>query len=774
MMYYSSNVKIIRMGEYMRRNTSNICLCLVGVIALMLAGAASIAGIPIPRPEYPMPQMVRSEWVNLNGQWDFTETDDDNAEFLGNAAYPDKIIVPFVRESKLSGLERKGFIKNVWYRRSFDMPAGWKSPRTLLHIGACDYRTSVWVNGSLVGKHVGGSAPIVMDITPQLKPTGNIVIVHAYDDTRSGLQPEGKQAQSPESQGCVYTRTTGIWQTVWLEGVGSSYIKDYKLDNDPANSRVTLQAEVDGPSTGLTIQAEAYAGNKLVGKASVPADWRNNFVTINLSEKHLWTPSDPFLYDLKLKLMDGSKVVDTLDSYFGLRNVSIEGAAILINGKAIFQRTVLDQGFYPEGVWTAPTDEALKHDIVMSQEAGFNGARLHQKVFDPRYLYWADKLGYMVWGEFPNWGLNTSKTEVNLPYINEWIEVLRRDRNHPAIVGWCPFNETPGDAIPLQNAVVNVTRAIDPSRPVIDSSGWSHGLPDPEVMDAHDYNQNPESFRAKWTGLAPGIMLPARYGSARPRNSMPFFVSEYGGIGWDLSNNGWGYGSAPENLEAFYTRYKGLTDALLDSDHFGYCYTQITDVEQEHNGIYTYDRKPKFDVAKLHAIQTREANYEKNPPLTTPKPAKDDWTVLVGSQVDGELALPWKYTTDKPADNWFATAFDDSKWKTGYGGFGVQEGSTRNPRTVWNTENIWLRREFEAKDTKFKTAIIAIHHDDQAEVYLNGVKILDAGGWNNNYAGLDVTEAVKKAIKPGKNTITVYCHQDAGGQFIDVALLVRK
>jgi beta-galactosidase/beta-glucuronidase len=299
-------------------------------------------------------------------------------------------------------------------------------------------------------------------------------------------------------------------------------------------------------------------------------------------------------------LLRNGQVVDRVDSYFGLREVTIHGAAILINGKAVFQRLVLDQGFYRDGIWTAPTDEALRNDIKLSQAVGFNGARLHQKVFEPRYLYWADKMGYLVWGEFPDWGLRQGNPAIALPVINEWTEILRRDRNHPAIIGWCPFNETSSAAGPLQEVVLNVIRAIDPSRPANETSGGYHGVPNPDVLDAHNYDQNPAGFRA-WIGQQEKVV--------------PFLVSEYGGIGWNVAG-GWGYGNAPKNLDEFYARYQGLTDALLDNRHVcGYCYTQLTDVEQEHNGLYNYDRKPKFDAERLREIQSRPAAYETDPPL---------------------------------------------------------------------------------------------------------------------------------------------------------------
>jgi beta-galactosidase/beta-glucuronidase len=594
------------------------------VVAFLVASATANddSAAKLPRPEHPFPQMVRAEWLNLNGTWEFAETDDvKDTSWTTNKPYPDKIVVPFCRESKLSGLARTGFVKNVWYRRTFQKPADWKSNRVRLHVGACDWRTTVWVNGQQAGQHVGGDVGFCFDVTDLMKSGDNTVVVHAFDDTRSNLQASGKQAHSEHSEGCVYTRTTGIWQTVWLEGVGSAFISDVRVEPDPKQSRVILQAEVDGPCDGMTLKAVALADGKTVGSAEVPADWRNNRLVLDLSDKRLWSVEDPFLYDLKLTLVRDGQTVDEVDSYFGLREVTIRGAAILINGKPVFQRTVLDQGFYAEGVWTAPTDEALKSDIKMSQAAGFNGARLHQKVFDPRFLYWADKLGYIVWGEFPNWGIDYRNPAVNLPVVSEWTEIVRRDRNHPAIVGWCPFNESCNEAVPLQNTVVDLTRAIDPSRPIIDSSGWAHGLPNPDVLDTHDYEENPAKFKATWeSAFKSGVLAQQYRGATRYKGPIPFFVSEFGGIGFNVAAGGFGYGNTPKDLEAFYTRFKGVVDAQLDNPNlFGYSYTQLTDVEQEQNGIYTYQRKPKFDVKRLHEIQSRAAAYEQNPPVAPPE-----------------------------------------------------------------------------------------------------------------------------------------------------------
>ncbi len=741
--------------------------------------AGSGSSEPIPRPEHPLPQMQRDEWLNLNGVWDFAETDDDRDEgFLGSGAtFPDRITVPFCRESALSGLGRRGFVRNVWYRRSFVVPASFQSRRVRLHVGACDYRTRVWVNGTPVGTHVGGSASFAFDVTDALYPAGNTIVVHAFDDVRSGLQPCGKQSPEPESHGCVYTRTTGIWQTVWLEGVGRSFVTDVAIVPDPDHSRALLQVGVDGPTAGLEISASASLEGKRVGLARASAARGSASLVLDLSERRLWSVRSPDLYDVEVTLSTKDEVVDRLATSFGLRKVSIEGKAILLNGEPVFQRTVLDQGFYPDGIWTAPSDAALRRDIELAKAVGFNGARLHQKVFEPRFHYWADRLGYFVWGEFPNWGLDTSRREIDLPIIEEWVEVLRRDRNHPSIIGWCPFNETAPSAGPLQAAVVAITRAIDPTRPVIESSGWTHTEPDPQVLDAHDYDQNPASFRSRWTGrFAGGLELPARYGSGS-RQRVPFFLSEYGGIGWFASagESAWGYGQNPKSEAEFFERYAGLTGALLDNRHlFGFCYTQLTDVEQERNGIYRYDRTPKFDSEKFRAINARQAAFEKAPPLELEE-TPEGLDVLVGASVDGTRAAEWRYTFEAPAPdaNWTLPGFDDSGFKRGRGGFGRKAGWEARTRTPWSGTDVWLRQEFSHDGAPPKRAVLAIHYDNATETYVNGERVFAGEGWNDDYAGFDVTESLKRCLREGKNVIAVHCHQDEGGQFIDLALLVE-
>jgi beta-galactosidase/beta-glucuronidase len=587
-------------------------------VSLLLFGSQA-ATAAVPRSEHPRPDAFRDNWVTLNGPWQFEidrKGDGEARGLISGKNLDSKIVVPFCPESKLSGLGlgNTEYFKNVWYRRMVDLPEQMKGKRILLHFGGVDYKTWVYVNGKLAGTHIGEDAGFCFEITPFLKEGSNELVVRVFDDLRSGLQVGGKQAFN-KSEGCVYTRTTGIWQPVWLEAVGASFVENISVVPDPDHDRVLIEATVNGMDDGLTLRAEAFADGKPAGSDSSSGTWRNQRLVIKLSEKKIWEPGSPFLYDLKFTLARGNETIDELKSYFGLRKVSIAGRRILINDKPIFQRLILDQGFYPDGIWTAPSDEALKHDIEMSMACGYNGARLHQKVFEPRFLYWADKLGYLVWGEFPNWGYN-SKPEGYAPYVTEWTEVLLRDRNHPAIIGWCPFNETGREAGEIQQVIWTVTKAVDPTRPVLESSGWAHTLPHPEVRDAHDYDGNPTALRKRWMDYF------TKPGRADPLSDcgVPFMISEIGGIGW-ATEGGWGYGTGPKNLEEFYARYQGTVDALLDNANlFGFCYTQLTDVEQEHNGLYYYNRRPKFDVNKIRTMTSRQAAYERGEAVA-PQPA---------------------------------------------------------------------------------------------------------------------------------------------------------
>jgi hypothetical protein len=734
----------------------------------------------VPRPEHPRPDLFRENWMTLNGQWQFENDKAADGESRGLTYGKDlnsKIIVPFCPESKLSGLglATTEHMKNVWYRRTFTVPPAMKGKRVRIHFGGVDYRAWVYINGQLAGTHIGENVAFNLDITKLLKDGSNEVVVKVLDDIWSGLQPSGKQSENDQSGGCFYTRTTGIWQPVWLEAVGSSFVETISVVADPDNSRVMIEAKLNGQDKDLTLKAEAFADGKPAGSDTTPGPWQNRLV-LNLEPKKLWEPGSPFLYDLKLTLYRGKEKIDELKSYFGLRKIVIEGRKILINGKPVFQRLILDQGFYPEGLWTAPTDEALRKDIEMPMACGYNGARLHQKVFEPRFLYWADKLGYMVWGEYPNAGYGNQREGFSA-VVNEWTEILLRDRSHPSIVGWCAFNENFEATGELQQMIWNITKAIDPTRPALEASGWMHTLPNPEVRDMHDYTDNPEHLRKRWLDYfsAPpeGPYPPARYynpSSSQADRGVPFMISEIGGIGW-ATEGGWSYGEGPKTLDEFYARYKGTIDAMLNNPNlFGFCYTQLTDIEQERNGLFFYDRKPKFDAKKLHEITARSAAYERGEPvapLPSVKILDAKWKVLVGAVQDGKLSSPYKYITDKPADAWLKEGFDDQAWNTGPAPFANGDRA----RTEWKTPEIHFRKTFQYDGAALKNGAVVIGHNDNTEIYINGQKILGVTGSKSYYMCL-VTEQLQKALKKGTNTIAVHSHEGGSGQWIDLAILV--
>ncbi|MCF7732892.1 MAG: hypothetical protein K9N23_14480 [Akkermansiaceae bacterium] len=754
---------------------------LAAVTAVLLGGTVhSLAAVP--RPEHPRPDLFRENWMTLNGEWQFEVDKAADGDARGLTYGKDlkaRIIVPFCPESKLSGLAipTTEHMKDVWYRRTFRVPPAMKGKRVRIHFGGVDYRAWVFINGQLAGSHVGENAGFNFEITKFLKDGSNEVVVKVHDDLWSGLQPGGKQSGSDQSAGCFYTRTTGIWQPVWLEAVGSSFVESLSVVPDPDNSRVLVTAKINGSDQDLTLTAEAFADGKLTGSDTASGPWQNTLV-LNLKEKKLWEPGAPFLYDLKLTLRSGKESIDEMKSYFGLRKITIDGRRILINGKPVFQRLILDQGFYPEGLWTAPTDEALKHDIEMCMACGYNGARLHQKVFEPRFMYWADKLGYMVWGEYPNAGYGNQREGFSA-VVNEWTEILLRDRNHPAIVGWCAFNENFEGSGELQQMIWKITKAVDPTRPALEASGWTHTLPNPEVRDAHDYSDNPANLHKRWMDYfaAPpeGPFPPTRYYNPATSNAdrgVPFMISEIGGIGWGVPEGGWSYGNGPKTLDEFYARYKGTIDAMLDNPNlFGFCYTQLTDIEQERNGLYYYDRKPKFDAKKLHEITARSAAYERGEPMAVPPSVKTldaKWTVLVGALQDGKLSTPYRYLTAKPADDWIKEGFDDQAWKTGLAPFGNGNGS----RTDWKTPEIYFRKTFEYDGGVLKQGAVVIRHNDNTEIYINGQEILGVRGSKGYYLCL-ATEKLRAALKKGTNTIAVHSHEGGQGQWVDLAILAE-
>ena len=570
------------------------------------------------RPEYPRPQLKRELWQNLNGEWEYStdrmNSGTDRKLMEPDAIFAEKINVPFCRESALSGIGDKEFCDCVWYRKKITIPEEWNGKRIFLQIGACDFFTTLWVDGKKVGDHRGGFSSFSFELTPYLTGSEALLVLRAYDDVRSGLQAGGKQSKKHDSFGCFYTRTTGIWQTVWLEAVEQSYLTELKYYPDIDAKTLTIHATADR-ADGMTLSAKAFYQGKLVGESACTVHAKAAVMTIPLSELHLWECGNGRLYDLELTLGN-----DRATSYFGMRNVGLKDGIMYLNNKPIFQRLVLDQGFYPDGIFTAPSEEALIGDIEKSLAMGFNGARLHQKIFEPVFLYHCDRLGYMVWGEHGNWGLDISKPDAYKSFLPEWLEAVKRDFNHPSIVGWCPLNETqPDQDTEFVRFLADMTRAYDPTRLYIEASGYCHVSGISDMVDLHDYSNREkleERYGALYRGEEVKVYVPRRWNIEE--YGRPTFISEYGGIYWNPAAEqdekrceSWGYGKGPATKEEFIKRFREQTEFFLFNPHMGaLCYTQLTDVEQEQNGLYTFDRKAKFDPAIFKAILSQKAAIE--------------------------------------------------------------------------------------------------------------------------------------------------------------------
>lgn len=561
------------------------------------------------RSEHPNPQWKRETWRSLNGNWEFDFDFGRSARDrkLYEADKLDKEIrVPFCPESSLSGIGYTDFMNSVCYRKSFEISEEELGGRVLLHFGAVDYKAYVYINKNLVGTHIGGYASFSFDITQHLNKGQNVVFVIAEDDVRDPAQPRGKQSEEYGSHGCDYTRTTGIWQTVWLEFIPDMYIKKAKFYPDIENGILTVIGETVGKGT---IKAAAKLNAQEMGSTEISANGCF-YLQLKLTEVVLWEVGKGVLYDLELSFGK-----DFVKSYFGMRNIRFDGMKFLLNEKSVFQRLVLDQGFYPDGIYTAKDEASLVNDIQISMAAGFNGARLHQKVFEPLFLYHCDRLGYIVWGEHGNWGIDYTDVLAVENFTNEWVEIVERDFNHPSIVGWCPLNETWGYEEKNSDHRVlemnyKITKVLDFTRPCIDTSGNFHSVTD--IFDTHNYEQDVEKFKTQAAQLELTGTPFHSFEDKQSYSGEPVFVSEYGGIQWAFGQEqGWGYGIAPKSEQEFIERYKGLTDALLDAPQmFGFCYTQLYDVEQEINGLYTYNRKPKFDIEIFKWINSRKAAIE--------------------------------------------------------------------------------------------------------------------------------------------------------------------
>lgn len=541
------------------------------------------------RPDYPRPHAVRKTWKSLNGLWEFAYDDDNSGRSKGwqsGHALPMQILVPWTFEASLSGIGKGSEIhERIWYRRMFEIPAAWKGKRTLLHFGAVDWETTVWVNGREVGTHKGGYTPFELDITAALKPSGSqeiVVGIYDPDDPKKGaFQPKGKQLGS---HSIWYTRTTGIWQTVWLEPVAEQHIQSFDV-SAAADGTIKVGASISGRGQGsLAVEVSGH-GRRVNGTISSSDGLGNPSVLLKMDNPQLWTPESPTLYDLTLTLRTDGRMVDQIKSYCAFRTVGMADGRITINGKPYFLRGVLDQGFWPDGIYTPPTDEAIKNEVVSTKAFGLNLARKHVKVEDPRWYYYCDKLGLLVAQDMPS-SHNLVPAGAKENFVHEWGEAIQTLKNHPCIILWVPFNENWGDPKEFQDEVVEFTHKHDATRPVIDASGWTQ-RDKTDITDIHDYGND---LKKHCTANPP-----------RPR-----WIGEYGGVALPVQDHtwitGWGYQTV-KTPDELVTKYKFLTDQINNGTGLsGFVYTQLTDVEQELNGLMTYDRLPKAPPEQFAAV----------------------------------------------------------------------------------------------------------------------------------------------------------------------------
>lgn len=594
------------------------------------------------RAEHPNPQFERKDWMSLNGSWQF-EFDDRRCSLQERWYEPGRklagsIVVPFCFESVLSGIGDTAPHETVFYKREFTLPESWENKRVLLHFGAVDYRCRVYLNGTFVGGHEGGQTPFTIDITGAVCPQSeNEIGVWVEDPLRDMEQPRGKQYWKEKSEGIYYTRTTGIWQSVWLEAVPQTYLANFRCTSDPATMQLRLEGEIGNPRPGTELTATVTLKGELFCRCTVSARAHRVAATLDLKREcdvcHLdnplvWEPGHPVLFDMKLELHSGEET-DTVTTYFGLRRVEWRDGNVFLNGRPCYLRLVLDQGYWPDGIMTAPTDEAYRQDILLAQKMGFNGCRKHQKVEDPRFLYWADRLGFLVWGECGS-AQDFGERAVSRQ-LTEWSEIIARDYNHPSIIGWVPLNESwgvPGIAQDIRQqqfslALYHTIHALDNTRFVVNNDGWQ--MTDTDICAVHNYShgkqaettKRAEFHRAMADGWALLESMPAYRGLFADDygyQGQPVLLTEFGGIRFAKNQEGgWGYSNVANSAE--YTQeLQALFDAVYESPYLaGFCYTQLTDVEQEENGLLYADRTPKADMECICAAIRRWRPHSAQP-----------------------------------------------------------------------------------------------------------------------------------------------------------------
>lgn len=575
------------------------------------------------RQEYPRPQFVRNEWLNLNGEWNFA-FDDENVglqnKWNTNPKFDKIINVPFTYQCEMSGINIQDFHDIVWYSKKVVLPESYTEQKLLLHFGAVDYKSDIWVNGVHVCTHEGGHVPFSIDVTNVMAKELDIVL-RVEDPTNDLELPRGKQYWKERSESIFYTRTTGIWQTVWLEPVSKTNLAEVMLTPCLDTKKVKVEYEFDGcvNNTQLGVKI-SFKGVEIINDTLTVKNnrgkrdfWLDQEVTVdwNHQESWTWSPENPELFDITFTVIKNNEVIDTVESYFGLRKVEIVDGQFLLNNRPYFQRLILDQGYWEESLLTAPSDEAFIKDIRLTKEMGFNGVRKHQKIEDPRYLYWADKMGLLVWAEMANAYVYSRKYVARI--TTEWMDAMKRDYNHPSIVAWTPLNESWGVDCIMNNkeeqahatAMYWLTKSLDQTRPVISNDGWEHTKTD--LLTIHDYEFKKEVIAKRYETIESTIASkPAGRGlfaKGWEFEGQPIIVSEMGGISYQKSSwEGWGYSAAVSD-EDFIERYYNVISPLIESPVVqGFCYTQITDVEQEINGLLTYARDPKVDLAIIREI----------------------------------------------------------------------------------------------------------------------------------------------------------------------------
>jgi beta-galactosidase/beta-glucuronidase len=569
-----------------------------------------------PRPEYPRPQLRRERWANLNGTWRFAFDDDDRglgAGWPGTLEPLDReILVPFCPQSRLSGIGDPSFHDVVWYGRTLELPPREQGEHLILRFGAVDYAARVWVNGRQVAEHEGGHTPFGADITGALIEGANTLVVRAEDPGGDPAIPRGKQDWLEQPSQIFYSRTTGIWQTVWLEPVDDVHLEGLRLVPKPGTAQLEVSVQLRGGRPGTRIEVSAELDGRLAGSATAEVDGAEATLSVGLAEPVAWwSPESPALYDLTVELLDAHETCrDLVRSYFGLRTIEVDGDRVLLNKEPCFLRLVLDQGYWPDGLLTAPTDAALRRDIELTKAMGFNGARKHQKIEDPRWLFWADRLGLLVWGEMPN--AHELSGESVKRTISEWTEAIERDFNHPSVIAWVPVNESFGCrqlgddrgsaavAGHVATALYRHTKELDPTRPALSNDGWEHTESD--LCTVHEYGgaaalaRRFESIEMLTEHRVPPLHA-ARYSYA----GEPVIVSEYGGV-FRAPVDGFDYLLAADD-DQYLKQLATLTGVLLNSSIVsGFCYTQLADVEQEQNGLLTADRRPKLPLHRLRAV----------------------------------------------------------------------------------------------------------------------------------------------------------------------------